>query len=134
MIRGLIWREFGVLYNRQYVCTLLANLGCSFHKARFVSEHLDAVKRLVWLQDQWPTLVRAAKRCAGLILFADEASLAQWGSLSYTWARRGQQPAVPTSGKRKGYKVFGAIDYFSGRLFLGSSPSFGPSLSLCTIG
>jgi transposase len=24
---------------------------------------------------------------------------------------------VPTSGKRKGYKVFGAIDYFSGRLF-----------------
>ena len=41
----------------------------------------------------------------------------QWGSLSYTWARRGRQPEVPTSGKRKGYKVFGAIDYFSGRLF-----------------
>ena len=41
-----------------------------------------------------------------------------WGSLSYTWARRGQQPEVPTSGKRKGYKVFGAIEYFSGRLFL----------------
>ena len=31
--------------------------------------------------------------------------------------RRGQQPEVKTSGKRKGYKVFGAIDYFSGRLF-----------------
>ena len=31
--------------------------------------------------------------------------------------RRGQQPEVPTSGKRKGYKVFGAIEYFSGRLF-----------------
>src|SRR3989442_8729723 len=41
----------------------------------------------------------------------------QWGSLSYTWARRGRQPEVPTSGKRKGYKVFGAIEYFSGRLF-----------------
>jgi transposase len=117
LIRVLIWREFGVLYNRQYVCTLLSNLGFSFQKARFVSDHLDAVKRLVWLQDQWPTIVRAAKRCAGLILFEDEASFAQWGSLSYTWARRGQQPAVPTSGKRKGYKVFGAIDYFSGRLF-----------------
>ena len=24
---------------------------------------------------------------------------------------------MPTSGKRKGYKVFGAIEYFSGRLF-----------------
>jgi transposase len=117
LIRVLIWREFGVLYNRHYVCTLLSNLGFSFQKARFVSDHLDAAKRLVWLQDQWPAIVRAAKRCKGLILFEDEASFAQWGSLSYTWARRGHQPEVPTSGKRKGYKVFGAIAYFSGRLF-----------------
>jgi transposase len=117
LLRVLIWREFGVLYNRQYVCTLLHNLGFSCQKARFVSDHLDAAKRLAWLQDQWPAIVRAAKRCKGLILFEDEASFAQWGSLSYTWARRGRQPEVPTSGKRKGYKVFGAIDYFSGRLF-----------------
>src|SRR4029453_3357485 len=116
-IRVLIWREFGVLYNRHYVCTLLHNLGFSFQKARFVSDHLDAAKRLAWLEQTWPTIVRAAQRRQGLILFEDEASFAQWGSLSYTWARRGRQPEVPTSGKRKGYKVFGAIDYFSGRLF-----------------
>src|SRR5437016_12801358 len=116
-IRVLIWREFGVLYNRHYVSTLLRNLGFSFQKARFVSDHLDAAKRLAWLQDTWPAIVRAAKRCKGLILFEDEASFAQWGSLSYTWARRGRQPEVPSSGKRKGYKVFGAIEYFSGRLF-----------------
>jgi transposase len=117
LIRVLIWREFGVLYNRHYVCTLLHNLGFSFQKARFVSDHLDAAQRLVWLQDQWPAIVRAATRCKGCILFEDEASFAQWGSWSYTWARRGHQPEVPTSGKRKGYKVFGAIEYFSGRLF-----------------
>jgi len=117
LIRVLIWREFGVLYNRQYVCTLLHNLGFSFQKARFVSDHLDAAKRLAWLEQKWPTILRAAKRRRGLILFEDEASFAQWGSLSYTWARRGQQPEVKTSGKRKGYKVFGAIEYFSGRLF-----------------
>ncbi len=117
LIRVLIWREFGVLYNCQYVCTLLHNLGFSFQKARFVSDHLDAAKRLAWLQDTWPAIVRAATRCKGLILFEDEASFAQWGSLSYTWSRRGHQPEVPTSGKRKGYKVFGAIEYFSGRLF-----------------
>ena len=117
LIRVLIWREFGVLYNRHYVCTLLHNLGFSFQKARFVSDHLDAAKRVAWLQEKWPAILRAAKRCKGLILFEDEASFAQWGSLSYTWARRGQQPEVPTSGKRKGYKVFGAIEYFSGRLF-----------------
>jgi len=117
LIRVLIWREFGVLYNRQYVCTLLDNLGFSFQKARFVSDHLDTATRLAWLEHKWPAIVRAATRCNGLILFEDEASFAQWGSLSYTWARRGQQPAVPTSGKRKGYKVFGAIAYGSGHLF-----------------
>jgi len=37
--------------------------------------------------------------------------------LSYTWAPKGQQPEVPTSGKRKAYKVFGLIDSFSGRFF-----------------
>src|SRR5712691_7942060 len=117
LIRVLIWREFGVLYNRHYVCTLLHNIGFSFQKARFVSDHLDAARRQAWLRDVWPTILRAAQRRKGLLLFEDEASFAQWGSLSYTWARRGHQPEVPTSGKRKGYKVFGAIDYFSGRLF-----------------
>jgi len=117
LLRVLIWREFGVLYNRHYVCTLLHNLGFSVQKARFVSDHLDAATRLAWLEEKWPAIVRAAKRRQGLSLFEDEASFAQWGSLSYTWARRGQQPEVPTSGKRKGYKVFGAIAYFSGRVF-----------------
>jgi transposase len=117
LIRVLIWREFGVLYNRHYVSTLLRNLGFSFQKARFVSDHLDEARRQAWLQETWPMILRTARRRQGLILFEDEASFAQWGSLSYTWARRGHQPEVPTSGKRKGYKVFGAIEYFSGRLF-----------------
>jgi transposase len=117
LLRVLIWRECGVLYNRQYVCTLLHNLGFAFQQARLVSDHLDAAKRLAWLQDKWPTIVRAAQRCNGLILFEDEASFAPWGSLSYTWSRRGQQPEGPTSGKRKGDKGFGAMEYFSGRLF-----------------
>jgi transposase len=117
LIRVLIWREFGVLYNRHDVCTLLSKLGFSFQKARFVSDHLDAATRLAWLQNKWPAIVRAAKRRKGLILFEDEASFAQWGSLSYPWARRGHQPEVPPSGKRKGYKVFGAIESFAGRLF-----------------
>jgi transposase len=37
--------------------------------------------------------------------------------LSYTWAKRGEQPTVQTSGKRRGYKVFGLIEFFSGRFF-----------------
>jgi transposase len=117
MIQDLIQRRFGVEYHPHYLCTLLQNMGFSYQKARFVSDHLNEAKRLEWRHTRWPQLLRHARQRKALLLFGDEASFAQWGSLSYTWAPKGQQPEVPTSGKRKAYKVFGLIDYVSGRLF-----------------
>jgi transposase len=117
MIQDLIQRHFGVVYHPHYIATLLKNMGFSSQKARFVSDHLSEAKRLEWRQTRWPKILRQAKQRKALLLFGDEASFAQWGSLSYTWAPKGQQPEVPTSGKRKAYKVFGLIDYFSGRFF-----------------
>jgi transposase len=117
MIQDLIWRQFGVAYNPHYLSTLLNNMGFSYQKARFVSAHLNEAKRLEWRQTRWPKILRQARQKKALLLFGDEASFAQWGSLSYTWALKGQQPEVPTSGKRKGYKIFGLIDYFSGQFF-----------------
>ena len=70
-----------------------------------------------WLSETWPALLARAKSIDALILFGDEASFAQWGSLGYTWAPVGQQPLVKTTGKRKAYKTFGLIEFFSGRLF-----------------
>jgi hypothetical protein len=87
------------------------------HKARLVSDQLDAARRPPWLPQAWPRMLRAAQRRPGLSLFEDEASCAQWGSLSSTWARRGPPPAVNTSGKRKGDQVFGALESCAGRLF-----------------
>jgi transposase len=115
MIQDLIQRHFGVAYHPHYIATLLKNMGFSYQKARFVSDHLNEAKRLEWRHTRWPKILRQAKQRKALLLFGDEASFAQWGSLSYTWAPKGQQPEVPTSGKRKAYKVFGLIDYFSGQ-------------------
>ena len=117
MIQDLMQRHFGVVYHPHYIATLLKNMGFSYQKARFVSDHLSEVKRLEWRQTRWPKILRQAKQRKALLLFGDEASFAQWGSLSYTWAPTGHQPEVPTSGKRKAYKVFGLIEYFSGRFF-----------------
>jgi transposase len=125
LVQQLIWREFGVLYNRYYVCDLLHSLGFSFQKARFVSDHLDEEARRQWLAEVWPQILQLAHAKEAMILFGDEVSFAQWGSLGYTWAPVGEQPVVKTSGKRKGYKVFGVIDFFSGRFFYeGSTERF----------
>jgi transposase len=102
IVQALIEREFGVLYSVQYVAELLGNLGFSYQKARFVSDHLDEAKRAHWRTVTWPAILRAARR---------------QGALGCTWAPRGEQPLIPTCGKRKGYKVFGLIDYLTGRLF-----------------
>jgi transposase len=117
LIQQLIFERFGVLYNVFYIAQLLRNLGFSWQKAGFISDHLDEVKRREWRAYTWPKALRLARQQGALLLFGDEASFPQWGTLTYTWARRGQQPKVQTSGKRKGYKVLGLIDYFSGRFF-----------------
>src|SRR3954468_2851914 len=117
LIQRVIEREFGVLYNVHYLATLLHGLGFSFQKARFVSDHLDEVARAAWLAYTFPGWRAPAEAAGGLLLFGDEASFAQWGSLGYTWAPIGRQPVVKTTGKRKAYKVFGLIELFSGRLF-----------------
>ena len=117
MIQLLIHERFGVYYSAYYISQLLKNMGFSFQKAKFGSDHKDPEKRKEWLEKTWPEILRISKEKNAYVLFGDEASFPQWGSLSYTWAKRGQQPVVKTSGQRKGYKVFGLIDYFSGRFF-----------------
>lgn len=119
LIQDLILTRFGVEYNPHYVAELLKNMGYSYQKARFVSDHLEDVaqEREEWMNKKWPNLLCQAKERGALVLFGDECSFAQWGSLSYTWSKRGHQPLVKTSGQRKAYKVFGFIDYFSGAFF-----------------
>jgi len=117
VIADLIQSRFGVSYHPQYVCQLLDNLGFSYQKARFVSDHLNEVARHEWETKLWPQIVELAQNKKARIFFGDEASFAQWGSLSYTWALKGQQPTVKTSGIRRGYKVFGLIDIVHGSFF-----------------
>ena len=119
LIQDLIWARFQVSYSVFYLAELLKQLGFSYQKGRFVSDHLPDVTPLQeeWVQRTWPEILRRAKRKKAWVLFGDEVSFAQWGSLGYTWAPRGEQPVVKTCGKRRAYKVFGLIEYFSGKLF-----------------
>jgi transposase len=117
MLQQLICDRFGVFYNVFYIAQLRKNLGFSFQKAAFVSDHRNEEQRHAWRTTTWPQMLRVAHAKKALRLFGDEASFPHWGTLTYTWARRGQHPKGKTSGKRKGYKVLGLIDYFTGRFF-----------------
>jgi transposase len=117
MLQHLIQEKFGVFFNVRYISELLHNMGFSFQKAKFVASKQDEKARKEWLEQTWPEIMRLANLKNSYVLFGDEASFPQWGTLSYTWAPIGEQPVIQTCGTRRGYKVFGLIDYFTGRFF-----------------
>ncbi len=117
LIADLIHLRFKIDYAPRYLSQLLDTLGFSFQKAKFTSDHLNDEEALLWLEETWPAILRAAQEKQAVILFGDEASFAQWGSLGYTWALKGIQPTVKTTGIRKAYRVFGLLDCFGGSLY-----------------
>ena len=82
MIQQLIYDRFGVYYNVFYIAQLLKNLGFSYPKAAFVSDHLNEQKRQEWRTTTWPQILRLTKERKALLLFGDEASFPQWGTLN----------------------------------------------------
>jgi transposase len=116
MIADLIHLRFKVEYAPRYVCHLLDRLGFSYPKGKFAADPLAEEDALLWLEETWPEVVRVAREKQAVILFEDEVAFAQWGSLGYTWAIKGIQPTVRTSGIRKAHRVFGLLDCFGGKL------------------
>jgi len=114
MIQKLIQDRFNVTYNIHYISELLKNMGFSFQRATFIASQRNAEDRNKWLFETWPEIIKLQKERNAYIFFGDECSFAQWGSLSRTWAPKGQTPVVKTKGTRKNYKVFGAIEYTKG--------------------
>jgi transposase len=118
MIVEVIQREFHVTYNPRYLCELLSKMNLSYQKCAFVAAIADDEehqrKRKEWVEKTWPEILQRAKSMGAVIVFVDEVSFAQWGSLARTWAPRGKQPTIKTCGKRKGLKMFGAIEFKSG--------------------
>lgn len=117
MIQHLIQKKFHVFYSAIYLSEFLKNMGFSFQKAKFIAAKKDEAKRAEWLQKIWPEILHLSQKKNASILFGDEASFPQWGTLNYTWAPIGKQPVVQTSGNRKSYKVFGLIEYFTGTFY-----------------
>ena len=57
MIQLLIHKRFGVQYSVHYISQLLKNMGFSYQKAKFVSDHKDPEKRKEWLEKTWPEIL-----------------------------------------------------------------------------
>ena len=62
MIQHLIMEHFDIYYSVNYISQLLKNMGFTYQKACFVSDHLDRQTRAHWLQHTWPDILALAKK------------------------------------------------------------------------
>jgi len=77
-------------------------IGSVISKAAFESDHLDEEMRREWREVTWPAILKQAQEKKAVILFGDEVSFAQWGSLSRTWAPRANNPKSRLPAKERG--------------------------------
>jgi len=126
MIAEMIFSRFGVSFNPRYLCSLLQKIGLSFQKAKFVSDKVGGEEyeraRTEWKEKTWPSILETAREKNAEIMFGDEVSFAMRGSLARTWAPIGKQPVLKTTGRRKGLKMFGAMEFHSGRFIFMETP------------
>lgn len=110
MITELISQKFSVSYSKVQVGRLMKKLGLSRQRPLERAVQQDPKKVEEWLQKQYPSIKREAKKEKREIYFSDEAGFhatAQYGS---TWATKGETPIIKTSGKREKVNVISAIN------------------------
>lgn len=67
----------------------------------------QAVQR--WLSEEWPKIVKHARRWQAMLYFQDESGVSLTAVMGKTWAPKGQTPIVKVTGKRGGLCVTSAI-------------------------
>ena len=60
MIQDMIHNKFNVFYSVNYISQLLKNMGFSYQKGKFVSDHKDPETRKKWLEKTWPEIYETA--------------------------------------------------------------------------
>ena len=50
------------------------------------------------------------------LLFEDECMIRDYQALQRTWFEKGKQRIIPTTGKHRGVKLLGTVDYVTGEI------------------
>jgi transposase len=109
MVTDLIQKEFAVKYSVPNVRRILHALGFSVQYPRRKLSKADKDAQEEWLQNTLPKVHRRAQDCGGAVLYEDEASFRQGGTISQTWAPVGEGTEVKTAPGRQSVKTFGAV-------------------------
>jgi len=109
IVAALIEREFGVVLHETTVARTLARLGLTPQKPQRRAFQRDDEACRRWASEEFPAIVRAAKRKQATILFGDETGVREDGPIGTTWGKRGQRPTVRVTFTRARVNVISFI-------------------------
>jgi transposase len=109
VIGVLIRERFDVRLSEVSVGRLLRKLGLSPQRPLARAYQRDPQLVDTWMREDYPAIVREAKRCGAHIYFADEASVRSDYHSGTTWGKVGQTPVVQRTGARFKVNVISAV-------------------------
>jgi transposase len=99
-IATLIHRRYGIRLSANSVGRLLAQLGITPQKPLWRAYQQDPERVRQWIEEEYPSIVKEAKRVGAEIWFADESGLRSDYHAGTTWGAKGQTPVVRSTGAR----------------------------------
>ena len=109
IIAEVIERMFGVVLHATTVGRLLHRIGITPQKPIRRAFQRDDEECLYWMGEEFPKIVRAARRRQATLLFLDETGVHEDASVGRTWGEMGRTPEVRVSGMRRRVNVISAL-------------------------
>ena len=108
-VAQLIEQRFGIRLSVWTVGRYLSRWGFTPQKParRAYEQNPEAIRR--WLEEDYPTIQRQAKKEKALIFWGDETGLRSDHVAGRSYGRCGQTPVIPGTGKRFGCNMISAI-------------------------